>query len=367
MAPRPAAVLAISAALVLAGVAGVAVAAIGPPADETPTTAYPAVTADLGLATDAGDAAMRADFEQAALEHRLETASSASARESELEAHLADLDEELEVLADRERAAVDDDLDVRELVRGHAIATARLDTLPDLREELATTSVDEPSHRPLALEGRYRARAGPVRAAMLEAFRGGGRLDPRLDRAASGFALSAVADGRYLREAVRFDRWESSGAPDDAAAAIQAVAAAYPETTETTAAVRLGGGRYLVERTAPTGTVVAYAAGDEATIAAERQRHRVDRLSVDEEVETDEDGLRVHVQSYEAEGPLRVTVERADDGAPVDARVFLRFETTWEEVGSTGDDGRHWSTVPPGAFEVRVVAPDGSVATVAVD
>lgn len=364
MARRLATVFVLVVAVALAGAAVAAPAALGPPDGETATTAYPAVTADLGVATGAGDAGLRAAFDQAALEHRLANAS-ASAREDELEAHLGTLEEELEELDAREQAAIEDEVDVRELLRVHARAEARLGTLPDLREHLATGSADDPAQHPAALEGRYRLHTGPVRAAMLGAIRGEGRLDPRLDRHASGYTLSATHGGGYLREAVRFDRWSANGT-EDAAAAIQRVAEAYPETTGTTAAVHLGDGRYLVERTAPTGTVAGYVAGEEGTIAAERQRHRVERLSVETEVDTTEEGLVVGVRGYGEERPLRITVERASDGAPVDARVFLRYDTTWTAVGTTGSEGRHWSVTPPGSFAVRVVGPEGGIATVEV-
>lgn len=360
--------------LVGAGLVVGAPSAVELPSDDPPETAYPTVGSDLGLVAHAGDADLRAAFEQAALEHRYANAEGAD-RTAVLEGHLDRLAEERDALLTREREAIaallaDGDVTraLRELVRVHAEARARQATLTDLEALLAGHADGDLSAVVGTLAGRYEVHAGPVRAVLLDVASGAATAHPRISVHDTGIVYETVAGGWYVREGTRFDRLTATG-PDRVgglAAADSIVAAAYPETT--TRAVRdLGEGRYRVERTGDAGHVVAHVSGPTEAVAHVRYRHRVDRFENVRTASTTADGLEVEVRYPADGGPLSVEVERAGEGTPVDATVYVRHDTTWVELGTTGDGGRLRSIAPARPFDVRVVAPDGSIATVSVD
>lgn len=371
------AVLVLLVATALVAGAGLAIGAptnLEVPTEEPDRTAYPAVSSDLGLAVQGGDADLRASFERAALEARYTDAQGAE-REAVVGAYLDRLVGERRTLADRERtqlAALAADgaptTAVRELVQIHAEAQAHADALSSVASLLDANGDINASHRAESLAHRFGVHTGPVRSELASVVRGGTPLHPRVTYAEDGLVLAAVADGSYVREAVRYDRLDASG-PDqvtDIHAAIDLVETAYPGVSTTRAARALGDGWYLVSRSGPTGRVDALVSGPAGGVAHERQRHRVERID-DRQVETgSEDGLAVEVDYGPGAGPIGVAVERASDGTSVDAEVYLRYDATWASVGSTGPDGRLWVASPTGSIDVRVVAPDGSIATVTV-
>lgn len=367
------------AAVLIALLAGVGAgfstpAAVELPADADADTTFATVEGDLGLATRMGDAHLRVAFERAALEHRYEQADT-DERVALLRAHLEELEQHHATLLEREvmalRTAPDDG--VGSLMQTYATtfveARALRESLTALEPLLAEHDGLNVSERADDLSGRLGLHLGPVRSSLGEAASAGGPVHPRISRSESAIAAEAITGNHFVREVTRYDRINASG-PDrlgNIVAAVEVVESAYPSLTTTDASRSLGDGWYRVDRSGDGFRVEAIVYGPAEAIAHVREYQRLDQLDDRDVTSTTDDGLTLEVDHGETPGPLGVSVQRSAGDDPVEAAVYLRQGTTWAKIGSTGSDGHTWVVMPDQPFDVRVVAPDGSIATVTVE
>lgn len=327
-------------------------------------------TADIGLAAAATETSL-------AIEHRHQTvveeilATPPSERAAVLDSYLDHLEAELSTMIEADQTAAqrvhENELSTDALVN-QAIVTgvsasayqnslnnlARLDgDIPDIDLTAVTT----------AMNSRFGIVSGPVRSVGLTAT-----IDPdrrttiAVEVSENHLVLTGVDLDRHLREAIRFDRLDAGPTDDFTLADADAIVTdAYPETSATTTLRDLGAGLYLVERISPGGTVRAYVSGVDEAVSAEQHSRWLTNVSLNEAGSVTDLGVTVSLDRGVDSGPIRVTVEDATTGQPVEATVFIRHDGMWTPLGSVDGAGHAWAPDPRGPVDIGVVTGDGVV------
>ncbi|MUW13902.1 hypothetical protein GJ633_03940, partial [Halorubrum sp. CBA1125] len=179
-----------------------------------------------------------------------------------------------------------------------------------------------------------------------------------VESTANGVVLSAIADGQYVREVVRTDRWDREGGPISNDVAIETVTTAYPETAALRQPNAFGAGS--VQRvTIPHefGTLRAFVSGGTEQVFVEHQRIDLSTFPDTETVTESGDGFTVTVDRSYGGGPVTVTVRDEETGEPVPNVTVTKSVGDADSVaiGATDDDGVVRTISPVVTYRVTVV------------
>lgn len=368
----------------------------GAPADSDASQVRPAATAalanetrlgldgrarynysDPGLsfgATVAGvDGELRTRYRRELVEARV--AAAPDARAALYVRAAADLEAEVDALRASERAAVrqyaNGSISATELTRRLARYHAHAVALERSVRALRLTTNDEAAQGSLRdLSGRVETLQSPVRAFLLQSIRGAGDT-PEVFVAATenGVVLGAVHDGRFYREAVRYDNRRPDQPPSvtTPGEAIDRIGELYPET-ETGGDAGVSGLRrfpgqqlFRIEIDHAAGPTQAYLDMATGRVFSEHKSKSLAALEPVRAVNQSNEELRVVVNRTGPTGAMEVRVYDADTGAVVDADLRIGGEV----VGETGADGRLWLVEPPRTYELTATR-GGDVITVTV-
>lgn len=317
----------------------------------------------LSFGVDETDAAM----ETAAVVQRIESADTETERQREILAALSRVERDEVSLNSRQNEAFREHAAgnisnrelLDELVRIAATAREydeRLDELSELADETdgfsSPTRLDE-------LQVALQVYEGPVRDQALAAARGEtAATDIYVESSDSAVVLATIDDGEYVREAFRTDRWDRGGGEISNDDAINATAAAYPETAALREPDAFGAGS--VQRiTIPHefGTLRTFVSGGTEQVFVEHQRIALDAFPDSEPVTESGDGFNVTVDRSYAGGPVTVTVRDEEADEPVaDVTVTKSVgDGDSQSIGSTNEDGVARTLSPADTYRITVV------------
>lgn len=328
------------------------------------TAAYGVPSLDFGatVATVDTDLSLRYDVQRVVV---VFGSIPAEARAAVAQEELGAIEHRLDALREREREAVRQ-YHAGELTRqGLLRELARIDTeaeslqrslraLSELDSEVPGYSIEGTADD---LRSQLDLLQGPVRERVDEAFVGDNEPPTvRIRTADIGVVLETVDGGRYVREAVRFDKVNRS-VPDSLNTIGEVedrMETLYPWAMAESEQVNFGSpsdGLYVVYVEHPQGDLTVYLDGGTGEVFREVQRLDLSTLPRQSVATSTGNGLAVDVERTVKGGPLRINVTEASSGAPVDATVVVGNTT----LGRTGDDGTLWAVEPTGVYRLRVV------------
>jgi hypothetical protein len=317
----------------------------------------------VGFAVDQTDAAM----ETAAVVQQVETAESGVERQRRILAAINRVERDELTLNSRQAQAfsahasgnLSDREFLDELVRIAATAREydeRLERIDALAAETdgfsSPTRLDE-------IQVALQVYEGPVREHALAAARGEvPATEVYVESSGQSVALATIAEGDYVREVVRLDRWDRGGGAISNDEAIDVTAASYPETAALRQPDAFGAGS--VQRiTIPHqfGTLRTYVSGGTQQVFVEHQRIALDAFPDSVPVSEAGDGFNITVDRSYAGGPVTVTVRDAETGEPLpDVTVTKSVgDSNSRAIGTTNADGVVRTLSPAGSFRVTVV------------
>lgn len=317
----------------------------------------------VGFAVDQTDAAM----ETAAVVQQVETAESGVERQRRILAAINRVERDELTLNSRQAQAfsahasgnLSDREFLDELVRIAATAREydeRLERIDALAAETdgfsSPTRLDE-------IQVALQVYEGPVREHALAAARGEvPATEVYVESSGQSVALATIAEGDYVREVVRLDRWDRGGGSISNDEAIDVTAASYPETAALRQPDAFGAGS--VQRiTIPHqfGTLRTYVSGGTQQVFVEHQRIALDAFPDSVPVSEAGDGFNITVDRSYAGGPVTVTVRDAETGEPLpDVTVTKSVgDSNSRAIGTTNADGVVRTLSPAGSFRVTVV------------
>ena len=317
----------------------------------------------IGFAVDGTDAAM----ETAAVVQQIEAAESGVERQRRILAAINRVERDELTLNSRQARAfsahasgnLSDRELLDELVRIAATAREyderleRIDTLAAETDGFSSpTRLDE-------IQVALQVYEGPVREYALSAARGEvPATEVYVESSERSIVLSTVADGDYVREVVRLDRWDRGGGSISNDEAIDVTAASYPETAALRQPDAFGAGS--VQRiTIPHqfGTLRTFVSGGTQQVFVEHQRVALDSFPDSVPVAEAGDGFNITVDRSYAGGPVTVTVRDAETGEPLpDVTVTKSVgDSNSQAIGTTNADGVVRTLSPAGSYRVTVV------------
>ena len=337
------------------------------PPDATPRVGITTRGANLGsslsFAVDETDAAM----ETAAVVQRIESAQTNTQRQQEILSAINRVERDEVSLNQRQADAFDahaageltDRELLDELIRISATAREydeRLDELSALANE--TDGISSPG-RLDELQVALQVYEGPVRDHALSAARGEiAASEIHVESSEGAVVLATIADGQYVREAFRTDRWDRGGGEISNDAAINATTNAYPETAALREPDAFGAGS--VQRiTIPHefGTLRAFVSGGTERVFVEHQRIDLETFPDTETDSGSGDGFNVTVERTYPGGPVAVTVLDDEDREPIDGVTVTKTvgDGDSQPIGTTNADGVVRTLSPADTYRITVV------------
>lgn len=327
---------------------------------------------DFGTSLAVQDDAMRTDYDTFAVEHHFDELSNDERRDA-IDAAYDRVQQRIDDLEERERTTVrrhaNGEIPDAELA---SVVVRNYNEAADLRESLSRLearadrvpdySIDTDDER--GSLGVYR---GPVRADLDAALRSGTPTAAVVvDTSPTGYRLSTVDGGTYVREATRFDHRDTTE-PDQFGGFVDSSDAAerYPWAYDQPVNYGLRSitafsttQLYQIRFTTVQGDLDAYLDGGTGQV-----HHEVQELAVEELPSTPEagrwtnDSLGLSINRTPANGPIQATVADTETDEPVQGVVFV----DGHEVGETDADGTVWVAPPASNFDLTVQTSEGSV------
>ncbi len=337
------------------------------PADADPRVGSVLRGANLGPAlsfsVDDADAAA----ETAAVVDRIENAETNTERQRLILAALSQVERDEVSLSSRQSDAfsahasgnLSDRELLNELVRISATAREydqRLEEIDALAEETdgfsSPTRLDE-------LQVALQVYEGPVRDVALSTVRGErSATEIFIKSTESSVTLATIADGEYVRETFRNDRWDRGGGAISNNEAINVTTASYPETAALRAPDAFGAGS--VQRiTIPHefGLLRTFVSGGTEQVFVEHQRIDLDAFPDTERVSATGDGFNVTVERSYPGGPVTVTVLGEETTEPVPDVTVTKSVGGGDSrvIGTTNADGVVRTLSPAESYRITVV------------
>ncbi|WP_049984304.1 hypothetical protein [Halorubrum sp. BV1] len=323
--------------------------------------------ANLGPSLDVAVDETNAAMETATIVERVDAAETSADRRQRILDALDRVERDETRLYERQRTAIREHASgdrtnrelLNELVRIAAAAREydeRLDTLDTLADE--TSGFSAPP-RLAELRVRLQVYGGPVRAHALAAAGGAvTAADVHVQSSDDALVLATIADGQYVREVIRLDRWDRDGDSISNDAAIDAVSGAYPETVALRQPDAFGAGS--VQRiTVPHefGLLRTYVSGGTTRVFVEHQRIDLDAFADTEPVTEAGDGFDVTVDRSYVGGPVTVTVRDEESGDPVSGVTVTKRvgDADSRAIGDTNGDGVVRTLSPADTYRITVV------------
>jgi hypothetical protein len=285
---------------------------------------------------------------------------------------------QIEDLRDYERAAVrayyEGAIGTRELLQRLARTDARAESIGEGFRYFVERSRE--TLRDSSLSFQQEQRAGwivedlgafetPVRNRLADAFRGsrrGSRV--RVAASSNGMVLETIVDGRYVRDAVRFDHYRPSDPSRVRAVdALDILINRYPSLYRSSARPdetldQIGLRLYRLSLEYPMGQTVVFL--DRTTNKTYRELHvlRLERIPTGAVADVENDGIRLVVNRTKEGNPYLVRTLEAGTNDPVNATIAI----DGRQWGTTGDDGRLWVLGSADGFSLTATAGTRSVA-----
>lgn len=339
-----------------------------PPGAE-PRTGTTVHGANLGTSLGLDVADVDAALETEAVVRGIENADTSADRQRRILAAVNRIEQDEVSLHSRQLAAIsahaageisDREL-LDELVTIAAVANEydeRLDALDELAAE--TEGFSSPS-RLDELQVQLQVYEGPVRAEALAAVRGEtGGSDLHVETSEGAVVLATIdeANDRYVREVVRDDRWDRGGGSLTSEEAINATAAAYPETGALREADAFGAGAvHRVTIDHEFGELRTFVSGGTDQVFIEYQHVDLETFPDFESSSTTGDGFNVTVDRSYPGGPVVVSVTDVDDGSPIEGVTVTKSVGGGdsETIGTTDGDGTIRTLSPADTYRITVV------------
>jgi hypothetical protein len=328
---------------------------------------------DLGPAVGFGANETALHLETLATVERIESRSSAAARQRRIVEELGNLEQRVISLRSAEAAAirayaaggVESRVFLTRLARIDMTARAldeRRERLATLTEETEDFTIDQA--RFATLERELDTLTGPVRRQMVDVL--AGASSPRWFYVAAGtdaVTITTIDRGRWIREVYRADLRDRGGGSMGPQDALNATRDAYPVIWATKdqgqAQVRGTGPSYLVRIPHSRGRLSAFVDSGSQRVFKEFQTRPLSTMQHGQNVSNTGDGLRIVVSRTYPGAPMRVNLTDAETGEPIDYNVTVGPPNGERElVGRTGVDGVLWTLSPRGPFTVAAIAPE---------
>ncbi len=351
------------------------------PAENVSRTGADAVTIEVGTATTLGGNVSTIRIETSAIGERVVAAETADQRRNRILTALETTEDRADALYARQQRAITaysaGEIDERQLL--FRLAELRLEAraLQDRVRVIrrladATPEFNLSQSRTQGLLFELRSFGGPVTDRIAAAVRGEGPLRVYVETGPESVVLATVAGDTYVREVYRGDLRTRDGRTLDPEEAGNITAASYPEIWRLGGSTANGvgsGGTFVYDVTWSNGSLTAFVDGGSDRVFKEFQRLPLSNLSLGPEVRRNQDQLVLRVNRTYPGGPLRVRLENAETGDPVDAVVRIGPPGgDSRRVGRTGSDGVLWTIAPRGEFQVTAVEPESArVARVSAD
>ncbi|WP_323191049.1 hypothetical protein [Halostella sp. PRR32] len=322
---------------------------------------------DMSQVLTEADNRMELRFRNRTFQRQFSKASSAASRSAVASAMLDDIERRTEQLKSEERSAVrayvNGSISESDLLRTLASVHTRSQTLDDTltnHEQLESSLLDySESDRRSTIADELEMLRSPVRQRLDQVY--DGSADQRstvtyVVASSNGVVVESIADGEYLREAVRFDNTNANTTDtfdgDTSALHEYTQTELYPWSFSNNPSISFGGiseSRYRLSIGHSQGTVSAYIDGNTREVFRESQRLRLVELPHSGSLTTTKDGLNLTINKTPNNGPMRFNLTTTD-GDPVNGVV----EINGKEVGRTGTDGVLWTLQPRSYYLISV-------------
>lgn len=251
------------------------------------------------------------------------------------------------------------------LLRNHQEAAALSEAFDDLEER--SDRVPGSSLSVADQQDKLEMHRTRIREQLWSNASGSGTIEYlSIETSNKGYVLETLNED-YLREAIRFDNRDASAPtqfadlPEAYEHSLELYPWAYntgqsPAVNEYTT-IQL----YQINHDHEQGELKAYLDGGTGDIHRELQTLDPDMLPTVRQRAWQRDGLEITIEETAANGPQKVMVVD-QDGEPVTATIMV----DGFEVGQTDADGSCWYVPPNTGYELTVVRPTGTNATVSV-
>ncbi|MFW5939244.1 MAG: DUF7096 domain-containing protein [Halolamina sp.] len=332
-------------------------------------------TLNLGPATEFNGNVTAVEVETEAVIAYVEAAETDSERSRRIIQSSSEVETEIITLRDRQHAAIraynagelDAEAFVIELATVAAKAEAletRVNRLNDQADEVEGFSLS----RSAAIRYELRSFSGPVRDRAVDAIRG--TQEPTqffVTTGDQGYELTVVDNETYQREAYRgAARSGDSGATMESDEAYNVTRDSYPEFVRSgDSSSSAAGTTNIVTISGTDQELTAYVDSGSERVFKEYQEFSLSTYHSNDSATNTVGGISVVVNQTYPGGPMRVHIEDAESGDPIDLAISLsQGQSDRITVGRTGDDGTLWTVSPRGSFTVLAVGDDTTAAYV---
>ncbi|WP_424007706.1 DUF7094 domain-containing protein [Haloferax denitrificans] len=348
------------------------------PSSELARATVEAHHVDLGPSLDFSALGAGGRIQTGASIERIESATDDSTRQQLILDELNTIEQRAIALQSAQRSAIErfnaDDITARDLLIELARIDAEARALDDRRVALREITSETPdfsisSGRLAALERELDTFTGPVRTHAVSVVTGqsdAARFSVRTSE--TGFVLSVVADGEYVREAYRADLRNRDRNTVSYEEALDIVAENYPTIYSNRAAqngtnVISAGDSHRVQINYRDGQLTAYVDSGTGRVFKESQTRPLESIATRDSASGVRDGLALSVDRTYPGGPLRIQLNESETGDPVDANVTIGLEASQEStlLGHTGSDGTIWTVSPSASYTVTVIRGNSAV------
>ncbi|QSX00147.1 DUF7096 domain-containing protein [Haloterrigena alkaliphila] len=326
-------------------------------------TEYAEYGADLGTLLASTDDTLRVDYDQyRILDREFETAS-ADERETMVREAYERIEERTGELEERERTAVSAHAEgelstaelLQEVLRNHheaGVLSAALGHIEDRADRISGYDIDVQDD-----QNELEMHRTPVRTHLEQAARSEtSESIVAVETTETGYAISYIDGGDYVREATRFDNRDTDRETqfDDITDAYDHAGELYPWVFENgrspTANEHTTVQLYQIQATHDQGRLEAYLDGGTGEVHREVQVLSRANLPTASETVWTADGQRLSLNETPKNGPVEVTLTDSETGEPVSGRVTV----DGFELGATDEDGSIWFVPPAKPYELTV-------------
>jgi hypothetical protein len=327
---------------------------LAPPGDEIDRANHTPIDTDVSAVLERDAVRFANRHRMATLDIERDLAASDSARYDHLAGELEYVDGRLDAMTRQEESLTerygDDEIDGRTLLNRFATIGVRANAIEDRLVAIRVAGRDIESRAIVRRANDQLARVqvlqGTVRSQVATAQRGAARGTRFYTEAANrSLTLATATEQDYLREVSLPKHRRDGGTAIGLSDAVSIVGESYPDVYAARQSIEVGGSRragfYRVGIAGTGEFLTAYVDADSRAVFREDRRASLARLTVSQGVNVTQSDYRLSVDTTYRGGPARVVVEQRN-GEPIDARVRVGNRT----IGSTGDDGYLWTTVP---------------------
>ncbi|GAB7093871.1 hypothetical protein JCM30237_10230 [Halolamina litorea] len=330
-------------------------------------------TLNLGPAAEFNGNLTAVEVETAAVVEHVLAAEDDSERSRRIIQASSTVETEIITLRDRQQAAIEayssGRIDAETFVIELATVAARADALEQRIVRLTELADDVDGFslsRPAEIRYELRTFGGPVRDRAVDAIRGTENATQFfVTTGTDGYELATIYDGSYHREAFRGAvRSGDSTATLSPTEAINVTRESYPELFRLgDSSATTSGSTNIVRVTAPGRSLTAFVDSGTGRVFKEYQRFGLAQYRSPSAASNTINGITVSVNRTYPGGPLRIHVENANSGEPIDLAVTLsQGQSERTTVGRTGDDGTLWTVSPRGSYTVLAVGDETTAA-----